>query len=296
MAVNLNNIEKICDSIGGISIIQITDDSNINPDNTIIDPAKVYTIHFRRNTASYNSKTQNSDQNRKIKQRIKAFVPKIRLSMETLIKNIIDKRLTVIYTDRESNTGILRSAEFDFEYNTGLKMADKQGYKIEFNTEKLYSSLDYSGVNIDLPDPGDPWDGTDPGTVVDECCVLINPVQVGYIPTPTGNANNRNEYVIGSNGVRYFIDKTGASLPFPFFPQYFESFTGITADRVTVTVATLPTTDINKQIRVLRNGVEQTYTSGTPGDGEFTISGSDIIFNRALESWEKIKVYFSANT
>jgi len=111
MAVTLNNIEKICDSIGGISLIQITDISNIKADNTVNDPAKVYTIHFRRNTASYSAKSKDSNQNQKVHQQLKAFVPKRRLSMQTLITNISNHRLAVLYTDREDNVVLLKSAK-----------------------------------------------------------------------------------------------------------------------------------------------------------------------------------------
>lgn len=300
MSAQLQEILEVCDSRGGISQITLTNVDNVtsglNPE--IIDPAQVYTIAFRKHTADYTEKSKSTAQNQKIIQTIKAFIPKRRLSMETLIKNIINKRIVVIYTDRDESGGMLYKAKFSYKYSPGKRLSENNGYDIEFSTEKLLTSLDYSGININLPDPGDPWGGGGGSSATDDCCVLINPTPLSYIPAATGNPNNRNEYVIGSNGVRYFIDKTGAAIPFPYFPQYFEEFASITTDRVHVTVATLPTSDIEKQVKVLRNGVEQAYTSGTPGDGKFSIDAvnNDIIFNRNLESWEIIRVYFSANT
>lgn len=40
----------------------------------------------------------------------------------------------------------------------------------------------------------------------------VNPTPIGFIPTATGNATNRNEFVIDSNGRQWFIDYAGDAI------------------------------------------------------------------------------------
>lgn len=296
--MDLHEIEKVCDSIGGISTVKITTVDNItasyNPE--IIDEDKVFSIHFRRKTGSYNEESEDSKAGQKIVQRLEIFVPKRRLSMELMIQKILNKRVVVIYEDHDGTGGLLYKAKFKYKYYTGKAKAEDQGYMCEFTTEKIVGSLDYSGVNIVLPEPGIPFENPNPGAHHDSCCVVVNPEPIEFIPAKSGNATYLNKYVVAPNGVKYFIDKFGNSMAFPMMPQYRQSWTGITGDEITVTNGELPSVDPEMKMFLFLNGDQQMYLPSPPLDeGQITTAGQKIKFSRTLEATDRVELYWIPN-
>jgi hypothetical protein len=170
--MELHMIEQICKSQGGIKKISLTTVDNIlksyNP--SVIDEDLVFTMYFRRKTGGYTEETEDSRHNQKIIQRLTAFVPQKRLSMELMITKLINKRIVAIFETFDGSGGMLYAAKFNYKYQTGTSRSSDQGYNVEFVSEKVIGSLDYTGVNIELPDPGDPFDNPNPGVQMETCC------------------------------------------------------------------------------------------------------------------------------
>lgn len=298
MTLELHEIERICDSIGGISSIKITTVDNIEGGYSpaIIDELKVYSIYFRRKTGGYSEETEDSKHGQKIVQKIEFFVPKKRLSMEELIKKIINKRVVITYNDFDGAGGMLYKAKFRYKYYTGKAKAEDQGYACEFTTEKIIGSLDYTGVNIELPDPGAPFENPNPGVYYDSCCVLVNPEPVGFVPAESGNTEYLNKYVVGSNGVKYFIDKFGNAMAFPMMPQFVETWSGNGTDEITVTSGVLNSVDTHKNTFVFLNQLKLLFDASTPTDERyFTKVDNKLKFGRVIEDWETVQLYAVPN-
>jgi hypothetical protein len=297
--MELHLIEQICRSQGGIKKISLTTVDNIlksyNP--SVIDDDKVYTMYFRRKTGGYTEETEDSRHNQKIIQKLHAFVPQKRLSMELMITKLINKRIVAIFETFDGSGGMLYAAKFNYKYQTGTSRSSDQGYNCEFISEKVIGSLDYTGVDIELPDPGDPFYNPNPGVQMETCCISIEPQQIQFVPLAEGNEDYLNHYVVAPNGVKYFIDKWGRAMAFPSFPEYHESWTGITDDEIVVTSGVIPTTDPSKKIFIFKNNLKLEYSIDSPPPDEryFTTVDNKIKFNRALYDWEVISLYAIPN-
>lgn len=216
--------------------------------------------------------------------------------MELLIQKIINKRIVALYNDFDGSGAMLNKAKFKYKYKTGRAKSDDQGYQCELVTEKIVGSLDYTGVNIELPYPGVPFENPNPGVYYDSCCVLINPIPVEFVPAESGNTQYLNKYVVGSNGVKYFIDKFGNSMAFPLMPQFVETWTGNGTDEITVTSGVLNSVDPHKNTFVFLNQLKLIYGATAPTDERyFTKVDNKLKFGRVIADWETIQLYAIPN-
>ncbi|MBK9391960.1 MAG: hypothetical protein IPN68_17880 [Bacteroidetes bacterium] len=296
MGINLHEIEDICSVASGIKKIQITTVDNVaaGGSHAVIDAQKVFRVYFRKNTATYKEKSESSEQNKKIAQEISFFLPGRRTSVDLLIEKIINKRIVVTYEDWAGATGMLYKASMSYEYGPGRKRTDGNGYDMKFTTEKVIGSLAYEGVLIDLPDPGTPWEGAVPGIMLQNTWVLVEPEIILTIPEQTGNTEYLNKFVVAPNGIKYFIDVTGRAMAFPMMPQYYQSWTGVTSDEITVTNGALPTAEQAKRLFLFLNGNQQMYLATTPppDEGQVALDGQKIKFSRALEATDRVELYW----
>lgn len=294
--VDLRAIAKICHSESGVKAITLTARENISLATgapVAIDPAKVYSIVFSRNSGSYKERSNNSAAGTKIDQSLKLFVPKKRLDVEYIIQQMLSNKVTAIYTDWNGEGNVLLSAKMNYEYATGQRKTDSNGYSFEFTAATLKKYKDLSGIGVQLPAGTDPETGDEIGTTdggqaggntTPPYYVVINPTPLGSVPPATGNTTNLNQLVTGSDGNNYFIDYEGRALELRKFPKFKEVFTDaggdFTGNTITVT-ETLPAS--NDDYIVLFDGVQIQHTAGAVDTKTFNRSGQTLSFYRLTE-------------
>jgi hypothetical protein len=297
--INLAEIKKVCKVSGGIRRIQITDKDNIQVTAagvTILDEELVYGISFRRRAASYEEELRDGRGGNYVDQKLSMFIPGKRADVEYIIGQLWNRRTAIIYLDHNGTGGFLYKAKMAYNYKTGQRLSNDHGYEMQFTTQSLKKSLDYSGIGIDLPDIGDPgYEDPGGGGGSGECCVVINPTPLATTPSVTGNTTNLNKFVKDPNGQTWFIDKDGRGLKFPSYPEYTETFTGLTGTRVYVTVGTLPTLNLAQKIQLFRNG-QRLHPAATASDSlYFAIDHgtNELVLFDTLEAWEELVIYFN---
>jgi len=212
----LLSIPKVCQTIGGIQAMVIFETSNLTeiPPPSIAaalsyaDPSKVYTIVFERNSARYTEQSRDTTGGDVYDFNLNAFIPKRRAEMETLISALRNRRINAVYVGKDGYQGLVWNARFRYKYDSGDKPGARNGYSISFTGTHLRQLPVIEG-SATLPDP---CAGSGGGGGGGGCCVVINPVPLDYIPSPTGNAANRNEVVVALDGNIYLIDDNGNSI------------------------------------------------------------------------------------
>lgn len=112
-----------------------------------------------------------------------------------------------------------------------------------------------------------------------------NTIPIAYVPTPTGNALNRTEFVKDSLDRIWFIDGAGDGFLLEAGAPTTQTFTNLTTGN-TVTLAGSAPTDV-AQIEVYRNGIKQRLGAGL----EASISWPTVTFNaRAFSFSETVEV------
>ena len=125
---------------------------------------------------------------------------------------------------------------------------------------------------------------------------VINPVQLGYVPTATGNTLNLGEWVTDSNGNNWIIDFDGRAKQWTGAKPLYEDFDGITVNYVTPT-NTLPSSEIDEGISVFLNGQKLNYSGGTsagkPKEYGVDLGTNRIYFYDTLSSTDLVEVYIT---
>jgi hypothetical protein len=278
--LTLESIAQICDSIGGLNEIYITDPRNMSATDTPVDPFIFYKIEYNRFSGSYNESSNRDEGGDYVDQTMQFSVPVKRAAVQTMIRRCSNRRIAVSATLRSGEKVVISEGRFTYEYNTGSELSDDEGYKITIKGKKLNKG--YKVVNGNASPNGNnlvvPGDTTTVGTVPignetsqlsAECCVTIQTSPLLYIPPLSGNDTLKNMFVIGSDGNKYFIDSQGVSMKVDSDVKR-HRVEGPTED----TVFTLPwlVVDPTKDLIVFRNG---NFSKYNPPPSDIDQHGSD---------------------
>lgn len=97
---------------------------------------------------------------------------------------------------------------------------------------------------------------------------------IAYVPTPSGNANNRIQFVTDPNGAVWYIDGAGNAIKLnqASNTQVYEDLGNITGD-IIEPAATLPSSGAEWRINLYRSGVRMTYGK------DFAVTTGQIVLN-----------------
>ena len=235
MSYDFFDINRINCNLPGLKSLHIFDPSNLNgrpmgqaDEIDFLDDAKVYSISFERSQGSFEETAKRSEHGDYYEHVVKFFVPKRRIEMETLITLLRNRRVHAIAIDRNNTQSMIWRARFTYKFTTGSGTS-ANGYSCILSASSIRNAPSLAG-NLTLPT-------TNNGEM---CCITINPVQLAYVPPPTGNTENLNKMVTASNGATYFIDKDGLALSIGSPMPVRQPFTNVSATFVHVTAALLP--------------------------------------------------------
>lgn len=229
MNCDFRTLEKLCQgAIGGLKMIYFTPSSNVTSLPTGLetgeriwnDADKVYSIAFKKGSARYQERPNRNNAGQSWTQNLTCSIPGAREEVERLIITLKNIRCHVFYTDNTGFTRYLYNVWLKSGYDSGGEKSQANEYTFTFSREYDRSTYAIAG-NIN-PDVAPGGGGDDPPEVDDSCCITVNPVALGYVPATSGNANNRNELVTGSDGSIWFIDNDGRGFCFSRIPGDYE--------------------------------------------------------------------------
>lgn len=123
------------------------------------------------------------------------------------------------------------------------------------------------------------------------------PVMVGnvaYVPTATGNVNNRMDFVRDPNGQTWYIDAFGNAVAFESGSTWSWRTSGYTVGAFDFFISGTVPSDLTKVV-VLRNGIQ--YKVGLPGCGDcgavYNVSTNTFSVSRSWLSGETLQVKVS---
>lgn len=220
---NINSLEAdgLYHQVGSIKRLQLTDIANIGLDFNPAVSAQVYDISFRAYTCKHSEVDRKTRAGTIINQKIEAFIPRRRWSVELMRRKLRDKRIAAIATDFHDNKYVLQGRIF-VNFSTGIRPGESNGYSLviegsstgrnyvlSFGEYVIYNQEGYSGG----ADFSQETVAVDPPVyAAGDCCVTIQQTPVAVAPSPTGNVVNLNKMVTTAQGEKYFIDKDGNSI------------------------------------------------------------------------------------
>ncbi len=157
MSADLNHIGKVCSNSGGIVFIMAFNMDNVVPaisgiqtgDPDFTDPDKVWSIQFRRNKAGYVERPKNGKGGVSWTQTLSAEVARARLSVEQFIRTVGNRRIGLVYVDRNGFIRYLYDMRLQASYATGSSRTDANVYTLQFSKESR-KKTDYIAGEIDV--------------------------------------------------------------------------------------------------------------------------------------------------
>lgn len=266
--LTLDTIEQVCDTLGSVTEIWVTDPKNVGPDYSPIDPFIYYKIEFRKFSGSYKEVSRRGDGGDYADQELQFFLPMRRAAVQTLIRRCGNRRVSVFAYSKQDSQFQMINCRMGYEYVTGSSLADSEGYNITFSGITLNKGYNVVNGSVNptsenLTVPGDPIElgavpiGNDDVFLAADCCVTVQLSPLLYIPPETGNDTLLSMFVIGSDGNKYFIDSQGVRFQVDSDVKRHR----VTGDSDPGYVFTLPWTVINPSTDLLtiRGGVVSKY-------------------------------------
>lgn len=140
--IETSNILSIPDPVG-----------EIIPDDVELVPGAEWSKGWvTKNTISFNERQQNSRQNELYLPTLEGFASKITPELKTAVRNLIGRKLVVIYKDHNGYYNIVGNAEnyleASYSLNPGSKPGDRNGIALRFEGEGARSFFIYTGEII----------------------------------------------------------------------------------------------------------------------------------------------------
>lgn len=301
--LSISSITQECDSVAGITAIEITDIQNLNADFSQISTARTFTITFRQYSADFREIPQSGAGGEYYRQTLSAFVPRKRASVDLLAKALLNKRFIAIAKDRYGNTYRIIPARYTHSFSTGKRPGEDHGYNISITGIDLKRGYYYiaaaatpTGTEFE-PEEGDNPINTGPTTEGGnpqsyDCCVLVNPIQLSYIPGTSANANNRNQIVKASDSTQWFIDKDGRGVQLGVGNINMDTISSTGTSWLLSNIDLAAISNPDKQLLVERNGFVLKHSNTPTETIHYGISGGNIIVSDdwPLESGEYLKI------
>lgn len=189
MSCSLSQIEKICRSFGGVNLIQIIlPEGLITPIDsgcTLVQSENLeflgaelepFSIAFARNSAQFSERHVSSNRaGDYFEQSLSFEVPKSRLVVSRNIQFLKNRRVHILFRDRNGQVRIILFAHVTADTSTRQKRAERNGYVFKASAQSRIPALFYTGEIINLPQSsnyvmGDPdtnqvWGDPDSGEV-----------------------------------------------------------------------------------------------------------------------------------
>lgn len=212
------------------------------------------------------------------------------INQKSTVQRTLKLQLTKINPKIAEMVSVAMSHEYFFINEAQFVLEDSPEISNYSNYTDLSATLTQSNV-IGLNTYGFEYPPTN--TENNNCYIMINPIPISYIPSATGNTENLNEFVIASNGTRWFIDINGLARQFPIFPHHRQLITGQTHDWVSP-LYTIPTTDVHEKYHVFLNGSKLKY-SGVSATNKASYgidyTTNKLYFHRTLVTTDEIEIF-----
>ena len=236
--------------------------------------------------------------------RMVEYIPKINqnifdndeetLNQKTTVQRTLKLETTNLNTRVAELLTVALSHEYFFINSDQFTMEEKPEITFYSNFAEMSVILTQNNViglnTYGFVYPDEDCEGTEP------VYIMINPVPLSYIPAATGNTQNLNEFVIASDGTKWFIDHDGKATKFTQFPEFREEITNFLAGANFVTPSYLPSGNYDVNLFVDLNGSVLRYTGATAVDKmAFGVDNGNIYFARKLKGIDKITIFGNRN-
>jgi hypothetical protein len=192
VALEVFTLEKICDSLPGVVTIGMTDPTNTDSKGFVIDENLATIFHPRSKTARYSFKTRTSEAGDYIVHTLRFFCPNRSTTMETIVARTSLRKVAIVLVNKYGQTIRLPESKVEFEYDSGGKPTDDEGYNINITftqvaSQALFVPASSWGTPVQAPStlPGETEGGAPGG---------------GNAAPPTGTCN-MSVQILNTNGV-----------------------------------------------------------------------------------------------